>query len=252
VLADRGLGFVGQQQAAQPAVRIGERGGDGVVPIQPDGAFRSVRRGAWGVGLTVTSMRRSGALGRRGEALGWSFPGRTRLKLTARCAAMRGRLASGSRTITVGAITAGTIGEGAIAAGSVRACAAGVRAVVPRFSVVAINCVAGLAAAAATGVRTLSAAALSGRSRRMSPRPAIGTTVGGRARGAAGTVAMRRFHYQPPITSSREPAQTARMRAPPIFRPSHVPIVVLALPRVRAARPLRPLAGRPRAGSISA
>jgi hypothetical protein len=43
VLADGRLGFLGQQQAAQPAGRVGQGGGDGVVTIQPDGAFRRLR-----------------------------------------------------------------------------------------------------------------------------------------------------------------------------------------------------------------
>ncbi len=43
LLAERRLGFLGQQQAAQTARRIGQRGGDGMVAIQPDGAFRRLR-----------------------------------------------------------------------------------------------------------------------------------------------------------------------------------------------------------------
>jgi hypothetical protein len=45
--ADRCLGFLGQQQAAQPAGRVGQGRGDGVMAIQPDRALRCVRRVPW-------------------------------------------------------------------------------------------------------------------------------------------------------------------------------------------------------------
>jgi hypothetical protein len=42
LLADRGLTLVGQQQATQPAVRIGQRRGNRVMPIEPYSALRRI------------------------------------------------------------------------------------------------------------------------------------------------------------------------------------------------------------------
>src|SRR5580658_2075269 len=41
-LGQCGLGFLGQHQAAQAALLVGQGGGDRVMTIQPDGAFRRV------------------------------------------------------------------------------------------------------------------------------------------------------------------------------------------------------------------
>jgi hypothetical protein len=43
VLAERRFGFLGQQKTTQTARRIGQRGGDGMMAIQPDGTLRCLR-----------------------------------------------------------------------------------------------------------------------------------------------------------------------------------------------------------------
>ena len=71
---ERRLGVLGQQQAAQPAGRIGQRGGDGVQAVQPDGAARRVGAGP---GLGRPYVGRAGAgRPRRGMQHGVAWPGR--------------------------------------------------------------------------------------------------------------------------------------------------------------------------------
>jgi hypothetical protein len=66
MLADRGLRFLGQQQAPQAAGRIGQRGGDGMVAVQPDSAFRRVGRVARRLGLLRPAGRPGAETGRFG------------------------------------------------------------------------------------------------------------------------------------------------------------------------------------------
>jgi hypothetical protein len=57
MFADGVLGFFGQQQATQPAVRIGKGRGDGVMAVQPDGALGCVWGAAGRFGLAVPVWR---------------------------------------------------------------------------------------------------------------------------------------------------------------------------------------------------
>ena len=160
VLGDRRLALLGQQQAAQPAVRIRQRRCHRVMAVKPDRALRRIRRGSGGVIVAL-------ALRRCGQALGRPVAWRTWLEFTARRATRWARFAAGTR------------------------------AVMPRLLVVALNRVTRLGAVAGARFRALPAAALSRWPRRMSARPAVGASIRRRARGAAGTIAMGRFHCKP-------------------------------------------------------
>jgi len=74
-LRQNGFGFLGQDQAAEAALRVGQSGGDGVVTIQPDGALGRVGTGARAVlarSLIVTLAVAAWAVGtllKRGTAV---------------------------------------------------------------------------------------------------------------------------------------------------------------------------------------
>jgi hypothetical protein len=202
-----------------------------VMAVQPDRALRRVGRRSGGIRLAVAL--------RRGEALGCRIPRRPRLQLTARRAAVG--LGTGTGAVVPRALIV-CPGAGPILARSPRAWSRWARPImtwpvlarsprswpivtwpiVARFRVVAMRGVAGLGASAAavagTLVRAMAAAvpatARSGWPRRMSAGSAERSAIRGRTRGAAGTVAVGRFHCQPPIAPAREPAQTARPNRP--------------------------------------
>lgn len=56
-MGQRGLGFLGQEETAQAAARIGQRGGDGMMSIQPHRPFRRVR--SWARTITLIGPRLS-------------------------------------------------------------------------------------------------------------------------------------------------------------------------------------------------
>ena len=79
-LRQGGFGFLGQDEAAQAALGVGQSGGDGVVAVQPDGALGRVGTGPRAVlprslivTLTVTA-RAIGTLLKRRSALGRPRP----------------------------------------------------------------------------------------------------------------------------------------------------------------------------------
>jgi hypothetical protein len=157
-----------------------------------------------------------------------------------------------SRTIISGPILPGTIGTWAVLPGT-----GGARPIVPGLLVIPLNAIARLAARIAgasfgalppttrTGRsrcpttrtrRSRRPGTGTGRSRCRSARPTKGAAIGGGARRTAGTVAVRRFHYQPPIALGCAPAQTANPATLLIVAPPIVPISARALPNTCAGR----------------
>ena len=176
-LADGRLGFLGQQQAAQTTVGIGQRRGHRMVAIQPDRALRRVRRMPRRIGFARPLRGDRQAL--RPPLTLW----RTRLEIaTLRSATRRPvlGLATWTRAVMTRAIVTG--------------------AIMPRL----------LATRRPTPVTSAGIATrpLSRSTRGLSAGSTIGTAIGGWARRSAGTAAMGRFHYSPPIVLSRAPAQS--------------------------------------------
>lgn len=178
MLADRGLRLLGQQQAPQPAGRIGKRGRDGVVSIQPDGALRGVRRMAATIALGLPPARRGKTLLRRVTLRPRSgiVPRGARLELSARgvalrVAARRVRLAA-TRPVKSGALMAWRIMAGLLP-------------------------VAWASRGAAVATSRFASRPLPGRTGRLASGSTIWTAIGWGARRAAWAVTMGRFHYCP-------------------------------------------------------
>ena len=102
---DLSLGLIGQQQAAEAAVRIGEGGGDRVMAVEPDGALWRVARGTSGVVLLafghggLTPRRTGEAVGGTGGTLRRLVAAWTRLEVAAGWPTFCGGLAGGTATI---------------------------------------------------------------------------------------------------------------------------------------------------------
>ena len=206
----RRLGVLGQHQAAQPARRVGERGGDRMQAVQPDrapGASGVLRGASWSRGRCGPTDDRCG---RCAHAGGRCCELATRLNARPAPPVFRPDVTPSWRAPSCrGPSCRGPSCRGPSCRGpSCRgpSCRGpSCRGLWPSRTVCA-SPMAGTAVARAS----IPSRALSWRPRRVSTGPAIRTTIGGRARRAAGAVAMRRFHYQAPIALSREPAQPVR------------------------------------------
>jgi hypothetical protein len=110
-----------------------------------------------------------------------------------------------------------------------------------------------LAAVRSTSIAgaTVAARPLSRRTGCLSPRPAVRTTIGGRASGSAGTAAMRRFHYSSSIALTQPPAQPPCSGAVTFVGPGRVPSALPAPPGRRATMPPPAKAGRSTVESIT-